>query len=531
MARHTQRFVLLHKYIDEIIIIVASAVLMIESAVLLVYRETWIDEILASFKSYLILTGEFVPYVDSIMSYPPFVIPTFGYVQYLFGPSIYAGRILAACFFVMLYAVMLWVAARLSGKRAAAAAAALLVSNVLLVSNYITVTMYALATLLLMLTVVVELIDIRRNYKALLNGLLFGLLLLSRINFLPALLAYLLFQIVARYHARSVALWAAIVIVVVVLGYIPIIRYNPTVALSDVVSPIVSVGIMSQLQASTLAQTFDSFITNLSDFVREYYGFLLLFFVATVLIIREHGMRRSAYTRDHKIPLLIWMYAMSMMGAHYFYWKLEGNVYYANYFMPFVILFIVVSYRAIRIERSVAMILLCAVILLNGTLQYRKDIIANPHDISDLERVRIGAEHVAALTEKEDNILTFDDSLYHAFLADRRVFAPLLQRNFLFVNSEDTAYIRSIGFYNWDILNNWLAHDADVVLIHKETGFEGLRRNPFWGEGEDTDARIATFRAMLNNQFQLVETVKNVYPRKYTEGNDGGTLLIYKRKP
>lgn len=521
----------LRAHFDRILIVGATAILLVESVVLVVYRETWIDEILASFKSYLILQGEFIPYVDSIMSYPPLVIPTFGYVQYLFGPSILAGRVLATLFFALLYMAMVWVAHRVAGERGAAGAAILLASNLLLVSNYVTVTMYALATLLLLLTVVVELLDIERSHKALCNGVLFGLLLLCRINFLPALLVYGAFQLLARHRWSAIGIWVLTVCIVVIIGYIPIIRHNPSVALSDVISPIISVGIMSKLAAPTLAQSFDSFITNLSDFIREYYGFLLLFLIATALTIQTHGVRLQTYVSEYRAVFLIWIYAVSMMAAHYFYWKLAGNVYYANYFMPFVILFIVASYRLLEHNRTVVVVLFVAVIALNGGLQYRKDIIASPGDTSDLERVSIGAEHLERVTRKEDRILTFDDSLYHVFLADRRVFPPLMQRNFLFVNSEDTAYVRSIGFYNWDMLHQWLQTDADVFLMHQETGFEGLRRNPFWGKGEDTDARIAQFRAILAAEFQLVATVENVYPRKYTEGNDGGTLLIYKRKP
>ncbi len=82
---------------------------MAEIVVLVLYRETWLDEEILLQKSLLIFTGQATPFQDIVLEYPPLFIPVYGFFQMIFGPSVYVGRIVSAVLLcaslAMLYAV------------------------------------------------------------------------------------------------------------------------------------------------------------------------------------------------------------------------------------------------------------------------------------------------------------------------------------------------------------------------------------------------------------------------------------------
>ncbi len=130
-----------------------------------------------------------------------------------------------------------------------------------------------------------------------------------------------------------------------------------------------------------------------------------------------------------------------------------------------------------------------------------------------------------------ETVLAFDDTVGHVFTADLRTFPPLVNRNFLFLASADTERIKSYGFYNMEMLLNWARNETNYIAIQKETWSTPYVRSPFWGKGtENVPEKLEEFKKILNDKFELIATELNTYPRKYTEGNDGGTLLLYKRK-
>src|SRR3989344_3289947 len=100
----------------KILLALIILIFLIESAISLFYRESYIDEVFASFRSRLVITGELKPFVNGVFYYPPLVIATHGVVQYFLGPSIYSGRILSICFLALILIISYKIASRLAGK-------------------------------------------------------------------------------------------------------------------------------------------------------------------------------------------------------------------------------------------------------------------------------------------------------------------------------------------------------------------------------------------------------------------------------
>ena len=508
-----------------------AALVLIETIVFVLWREMWVDELFPLFKSYLIFTGEFIPFREGIFPYAPLVIPLHGAVQYLLGPSLYAGRIVSAFFFVSALAVMAVVARRLGGRAAAVVALLLVLSNFLLVSVYLSATMYSAAAFLLLTLVLVETSSLSERKKTVLGGILVGLMVLARINLVAAVLIYLAYLLFLRTSWRGVALFAGVFFAVVVLGYIPLMAANPSLAASNFLHVFVGFGPFAGLTPLTDPSIL-RFLAELTGFFKEYYGYLLLFFSFTILIFMRERRRLVPFLRQERVYALLLMLSLGLLAAHYFYPKFVGKLFYANYFMPVLILAVAAGFGRWMRREAWAPVLIAGVIALNfATNLYRTDVVSHPGEESDLARLGRGADLLRGHTRPGDKILTFDNSLAHLYLADRRTYAPLLQRDFLYLGDTDIERVRRAGFYNLAMIKEWLGHDADYFLMHKETSFEQFRRQPYWGErSEDTAAKVGEIRAILESDYELAATASNVYPRKYTEGNDGGTLELYRRK-
>jgi len=518
-----------------ITLVLAVGLFLAEVCVSIIYREVYIDEFFASYRAYTVVIGRLVPFVNGVFAYPPLVIPTYGVAQFLFGPSFYVNRILSSLFFVGLSGLTFFLALRQAGKWPAIGAIFLLLSNPLLVSNYTTGTMYSLTMFLLLVFTICEMSKQRPRNKIIFAAILSALLVLARTNMISILVLYALYLFLMRSGIKKILAYLALTAVLVVVGYLPIIIPNPEIALGHILSPIASFGIYSQVPSSSVvgSNNIGRIVEIFSAFVREYYGILILFFTLTVMVFREQKNSILEFLRRERFYAFILIFSIGLLAIHYFYWRVVGSVYYANYFLPLVILAIAIALGRFLKNRELAVVLFVGVILLNFAVNsFRTDLFSSPTDESDLARVSRGAREVALNVAPDGKVLVFDNSLFHMFIAGFHTYDPLVNRSFLYWANDDTELVRKLGFYNIDMLIEWARDDADYILLNKESWSTLFIRSPFFGHGsEDSPDRVEELRNVIEGRYTLVESVKNVYPRKYTEGNDEGTLEIYKRKP
>ncbi|MBI2053581.1 MAG: glycosyltransferase family 39 protein, partial [Candidatus Sungbacteria bacterium] len=513
------------------LLVLAGILAVAEIAIMIMYRETWADEIFSAFKGYLILKGELVPFQNGIFDYAPLTV-MYGLIHYLFGPDLYTARILSSVFLACALALVFWIGRRLGGRWAGTASLLLVLSNLLLVGNYVSATMYSFAILCLLSVVALEISGLSRRKKTILIAAVLALAILGRTNMIAATALYALYLLVIGTSLVELGVFAVVTGTIVVLGYLPIVLPNPSTALSFILGPYISFGPFASLPRPLIAQSFGRFLEVLVGFIREYFGFVVLFLTVVGTIKLREFRRLRAFARENSGFTLLAIFSAGLFAAHFLYWRIGGNLYYANYFMPLAALAGAVGITRFFSGNTLARVLLVSVVALNfAANSYRTDVISNPREESDLARVERGADFIRAHTGTGDKILTFDNSLYHVFLADRRTFMPLMQRDFLFLHDADDERVRSLGFYNLAIVRDWMIHDADYFARQREQWPSSLIRRPFWGVGnEDTAARTTEIEKIIREQYEPVGAVYNVYPRKYTDGNDGGTLELYRRK-
>ena len=506
-----------------------------EIAALIFYREFWVDELFAAWRSYLIFKGEFVPFRDGVFPYPPLIIPMHGAVQYLFGPSLYAGRVLMSAFFAGVLFLVYRLAARHGGRGWAFAALALIVSNVLLAGNYVSATTYALVMFILLCVVASETWEISRDTKILIAGGANALLLLTRTNMIVVPIAFAVYYLLIKIPVKDIIFFMMIVGGLTVVGYLPLIVFDPSLAIAYTVSSFGNIGLFKDVPPSLKegGQSVMQFLEVFTGFVKEYFGIVALFGAISWAVLWEKRRELAAFLRREHLYLLLLCLSAALMGSHYFYPRIAGHVYYANYFIPVMVLAVVIGSAKFFAGNRFVSIMVGAVIVLSFAANlYRVDVVSNPREESDIARVNRGAAFLAAHTGARDRIVTLDNSIIHIFAADRQTFAPLMNRTFLLLGDADTAKVARLGFYNLDMVRFWLLERADFLAIHQERWPSSVLRMPFWGKGtEDAERGIAEIQSVIDTKYELVGTVLNVYPRKYTEGNDGGTLVLYKRKP
>ncbi|MBX4210348.1 hypothetical protein KW783_00040 [Candidatus Parcubacteria bacterium] len=520
------------KKIFILLVVTLFFIAAIEILVLIFFRESWLDEEIYLFKSFSIMNGVFTPFKDIIVEYPPLFIPVYGIVQVLFGPSFYVGRAVSSVLFIALLLVTFKLLRRKTNSWWALAGIALILSDVFLVGNYVSATLYSLTALLLMLCLIyVERAAISLRVASLL-GFLMGLLMLARINMLPAVILIFLFLFFMRAHGRNIAAVFAFFAITIVVGYAPIVIPNPSLALSYIVYPIRPVGLLNGLTTRVAGRVpIIEFASVLVSFLHEYYAYIFLFFTTLLFLSTVYGKSLYAFAKKEKWFSFMVVLDFAFLLTHYFNPHLIGSVYYANYFIPVIVVTFIYAFHRFIPHKRFSASLVISIIVLNGCISaFRTDVISDPRSESDLKRVSRGAELIKKYTTRGDTVLTFDNSVYHVFVADRKVLPFSINRDFHYINIEDKPKAERLLLYNFSILSEKI-RSAKFVALNLESWKDlFIRANFYTGHDSQGEAKAAEIENILAKDFVLMGSAHNVYPRKYTDGNDGGTLLLYKHR-
>jgi len=215
-----------------------------------------------------------------------------------------------------------------------------------------------------------------------------------------------------------------------------------------------------------------------------------------------------------------------LLVSHYLYWRVGGNIYYAAYFIPLLVFAVAVGISRFATEKKAWASIFIAGILLNGSINvFQVDIVSNPFSETDLARVKRGASLIERHTKPSDTVVAFDNSIFHVYASGRKTKPPLINRNFLYTPHISRAVAEPLLIYNFDLLSEWI-READFFVYHQERGFKVLTDEDLQDStGQD---KVAEIKKILQDQYILVDSAYNVYPRKYTVKEDGGTLLLYK---
>ena len=176
-------------------LVVMIAILVLEVIFFIYYRNTWYDEAKYQYNSWAIYQFGWLPYQDVWLKLPPLVYYIFGLPQYLFGPSLYVGRITAAVFLFLGAWLMYKIAKRLSGSQGAFWSLVFLALTPFLVSNYVSGTVYSLVFFFVM-AAFWFLLSSKKSHQIVFPLLFLSLAVLVRQNLAPLLIIIFIYLLI-----------------------------------------------------------------------------------------------------------------------------------------------------------------------------------------------------------------------------------------------------------------------------------------------------------------------------------------------
>ena len=532
-----------------ILLLLAALMFVSQAIIYILFGRTWYDEAGYLYESWLICDQGWIPYRDMYIKLPPVLFYVYGIVQHLFGPSYYIGRLESVIFCALMLFMMFKLSAKIGGKMAGTIAVLLIVSNTFFMRYYSSATAYSLTTLFMMSSLCVFVSDLKNPLKTVISVVLMCLSFLTRQNMAPVLILLILYIILTEKDRKTVyyAISTAIIFPLIIISPFLLMDFENTY--SSIFGPMFKPisGLISPHSISPTSITINPYsgvsawisrlciITRIGVLItmcqKCYLLFVLLFGVFIVAIWRKTVGEIVVLLRKYKLPVLIGVMFITSFLVH-LYWSKTTCDLYLLYSIPlaasFVGMGIAKIYQKIDSDdgrKIFVIILIFSIFLTLASPQITP--ISNPLKgfDSDIQRIQRAADVVEHHTHPDDKIFTIDDP-YYVFLAERTVFPPLTHRLFLYTTSNDTQYVERRHYYNLEMVDRWLSGDADAVIFQSDRWREKVAME-LSAHPEKAEV-LELIEEKLQENYVLVATIENAYPRKYAAGN--GTVEIYLRR-
>lgn len=529
---------ILENHFYTILLLIAVFMFTTQAIIYILFGNTWYDEAGYLYESWLICDQGWIPYHDMYIKITPVLYYVYGIVQHLFGPSFYIGRLESVIFCALMLIALYKLSAKIGGKMAGTIAVLLIVSNTFLMRFYSSATAYSLTTLFMISSLFVLASELKNPLKTIVAVILMCLSFLTRQNMAPVLILLILYIILTEKDKKTVysAISTAIIFPLLLLSPFLIMDFENTY--STIFGPMFSpiYGLVSYFSptcglSSTPLSASDSItfprIRTLSWIGRYCYLIFVLFFsVAFAALLGKKSAEIKTLLNENKLPTLLGVMFIISFLVH-LSWGRSTYVEYALYSIPLAVSFVGIGIARFYQEidnynvKKIFILVIIFSILITPISLLPEPAISNPLEgsDSDIQRIQRAAEVIELYTQPDDKIFTIDDPHY-VFLAKRTVFPPLTHRLSLYTTSNDTQRVERRHRYNLEMVDHWLSGDADAVIFQNERNRKMLSR--------DNTELLELIDQKREENYKLVATVENAYPRQYARGND--TISIYLRK-
>jgi len=444
---------------------------------------------------------------------------------------------------------------RISNKWVGLLAVSLFVFNPYLIGYYSSALPYSLAMFFSMLSIWFLVNKTEDNnkkiiYAIVLSSITASMAFLVRYNMLPLLIVLWFFIFLRwrklRYLVYSV-LTSFFVILILLIPFLRIDFQYTMIGILAMFGPLAPAFLLGEYSFTSAATQFwgsrlDVLVSVMTRYFHLWIIFIAwLFFVAKYILLKLKNRNDlvkyiKVVCKKNSILLLSALLTVLFFAAHFLSFGQPAFEIYSLYFAPFLIITVSLvvgrAYNFVKSEStpivsSTFIYLVVVVVLLVpfsvGSFNY-VDKISNPLHFSDsdINRVIIGANFLKSITTPDDLILTLDDP-HHVFLAGRYEIPPLINKHFTYRESNNTEILKRFNFYNADMFMKWANEKATVIVYQR--GILDERLNAI---GDNRDFIIEDFKQILQDKFELIGSIENVYPRKYTSGIS--IMDVYKRK-
>lgn len=537
---------------NRLFILVAGIVItffLMEAVYYIFFLNTWFDEANFVYKSWLNSQDMAWPFQDFRSKYPPVAFYSQMIWQGMFGPSLLAARILSALFLAGMAWLIFDICKKMGNRWIGLAGSALLIFHPYLVGKYISAAPYSMAMFFILLSIwFLDWNRIKDWQKILMSSLAMALAMLVRYNLFPTLIIlwFFIFFYWRNWKYFIVSVTASLGIILIV--FIPYAMLDFEYALARFLImfgplakfiPLDYFQLADPFVAKDVSRSFFSLLSSnrlkiLIDLFIKYFHLLIIFTTVIFLMFQKKIKDLNNFFRCNSILTLVFFLTVILFAIHFLGFKTA--MIYSLYFLPLLIISVAgiinLFYKYLE-EKSIwnyigrYLITFFIITLISATISVGlsgPDIIFFNHfnyQDSDLNRVKRGAEYLKSITSRDDIILTIDDP-HHILMAGRYVIPPLINMHHTYIDFEDNELLDRYKLYNKSIFISWLEDTATVVVFQRD------RLDEMIGIKIPIKDGVAGFQNILDDKFELVGSIENIYPRKTTRGN--GVMEIYRRK-
>lgn len=424
------------------------------------YNLSYIDEAKYLIKGWLISTGQVGYYTTPEFFYQhmPGALLWFGWGQKLFGPSLLVGRLQSLLLSGLILYLTYSLAKNLAGKTAGKLSLMILALAPVAGLYYAAAIPQALSVTVLLLA----LLAVSRQ-KYLWSSFWFSLALVVRENFLFTLAIYLLFLVWLVKDWKIIAKNILVVLLTLSIFFLPgwpgilEVFYNFP-GISNLLP-------ISQVQKTVLGlnwmqtnHSFDLYFQAIKEFGIIYFSLIISLLIAALGIFK---LKLATKTKPTWYLLLI-LAGFNFLAHAWSAFQLSPRaiVSYLAYIVP---LLAVIGAVAINRQAKPWLKYYPGLLLLALASVRFASITGHLNQPTNLRQINESIKPLQEITAGKNNIIWFSEPMA-LYLAGRVSYYPLINHTNFFKPSDDTTTVQSLGFWNQDLMLEWL-NEADLVVI------------------------------------------------------------------
>jgi len=487
----------------------------------LVFNISYIDEIKYLIKGFLMINGDVGYYTTEGFFYQhmPGSFLLFGLGQKIFGPSLLVGRLQSFLIGLLVFLSSWWLSKKISGKLASLMTLVLLSLCPTVTFYYSTPTPQSLLILFLILGLgnLYDGMVKKSNFSFYLATIWFSLVFVIRENFLFSLGLYLgllvlVFRkklIVFSKHLLTSIISVSVFIVPGYPGTVNILKNFPGVSRLLPVSQIER-GILSLYWKEDL-QTIGLYWRAIRDFGVVFHAWIIIGGLLVVgFLIKKEKMKLSLKPKH-----LYWLFLVTIAGFNFFIhswaaFKLSPRaiISYFPYIAPLVAVLmadrLAVFYKKCKKKQFLLLGYVGLLIMLPIGLRYGRNF-AIPTLWPQLRKIHHSGKLLKPIVGDKDKIVWISEP-HSLFLAGKVSYYPLINHINFYKPSDETEAVKNLGFWNIEMLDNWLK-EAELVVI-------GDNKMKLLKESNQAATLTQFLEDKLANDYKLTLKTNQIWPGK-----------------
>jgi 4-amino-4-deoxy-L-arabinose transferase-like glycosyltransferase len=476
----------------------------------------WGDENWYFGGSWLVANGQ-VPYHDFFIHHNPLFFYVYSLPQYLFGPSIIAGRLTSFVLMMFIFVLVWRLARKLGGKNAALISGGLLVTNIFLARYYTTFSYRSLEAFFMLVFFNILFGSMRDTIKYPTATLMLCLVVCARypVDIIIGMLGlFLIYIIIRSWHQKRVIL-LSLAAAIVSLGAIllPFIIIAPAQYFFSTVTYSFKTpdfwaefGVMGI--PSILTRVYQACL-SLAEVSRTFYAAVaILLGLLIFLIFKVRSEKTKIKDLIIKYQNFVILIAFILLFEVFCAVAYLSSVGLRTLTFPAAVVLAGVGLSKVmaEIKNKSAVWLLNAItialIVLTPLAQYGQGDESRPAlkwKESDLNYILNVSQKIAGYTHKGDRVLTFTPAL--ALQADRELMPGMLMETFNFFPTWDTSKAQKYHLFNESMLLGYLTSRAAAAVVLDNRFFDG------GGQAAILDKYRKEISSTLDKNYYLAETL------------------------